>query len=73
MKGYLSAIQDRETCTHSVVDVKSADPSDFSIRKVEAVALQVSGQSAEVVTLRNDSDTALCRPSQQDLGSCYTT
>lgn len=73
MQGYLSATQDRVTRTHPVVNVQSADTSDFSIRKVKAVTLHVSNQSAEVVTLRDDSDTALGRPSQQDLGSCYVT
>jgi hypothetical protein len=73
MQEYLSAIQVRENHTHPVVDIQSADTSNLGIREVEVVALQVSNQSIGVVTLRNDSDTALSRPSQQDLGSCCAT
>lgn len=70
---HLSAIQDQEARTHPVVDVQSADTGNFGIQQVEAVALQVRNHSVGVVTLRNDGDTALGCPSQQDLGGCYVT
>lgn len=55
--------QNHSASTYPIIDVQCVDTSNLGIREVKVVAVQVSSHSFVVVTLRNDSDTALSRPS----------